>query len=645
MGAIRSLSRRAAFAGAVVAGGALAVTASSILATPQPLESALEGDSQIFRFRGGDIFYKVRGPQGAQPVLLLHGIHLGSSSFEWRKNFHALGQSFRVYAPDLPGFGLSDRSVIEYNADLYINLISDFAREVIARPSMVVARGQSAAFATRAAYLDEQLFSRLVFISPSGIVPTPSAERQELRALPIGALRGVLGRIGESFVGQVPYAFLTLKPALSLLIARQSYVNPEYATPDVVQNLFATTHQFGARYAPLAFMSGKLDADVASNFAALHQPVLLVWGEQDAINEALNAENLHRLNPQTRLELIRQAGNAVQDEQADEVNELLRAWFLAPPELVAPARKTQATQIAEAAPAAQSAKPETAAPAAQETTPEIAALPAVPEAAAPPAQVIPPAPRAAAPAASAEPAEGNGKTPGTPVTHAEASSYVEAPSDESVPLATPPAASPAAPPEPFATADVQMPSVTPGEATTTLGAAQPAEAATPAPATARAVTSDIFAQTEEQAATEMLAHLSTTPPVETAPMLEPEAPAAGGAPETAPQTTQVPGARAFTPAGIAAASAPPSPEDEPAASALHAPPQETAATSAPSSLPPQPPASGAQRRPPPRPSAQRPARGGKPGQTAPQREGTRQARPDAGGKQPPRPSGGSKKRK
>lgn len=372
MGAIRSISRGVALAGAVVAGGALAVTASSVLATPQPLESALEGESRIFRFREGDVFYKVRGPADAQPVLLLHSVHLSASSFEWRKNFSALSQTFRVYAPDLPGFGLSDRPAIDYTADLYVQLIADFTREVIARPTIVVARNQSAAFAARAAYLDSQLFTRLAFISPSGIISPAALESRDWPSWSGGPMQSLLRRVSETIAGQVPYAFLTTRPALSWLVARQSYANPEHVTPEVVQHLYATTHQFGARFAPLAFMSGKLDIDVGSDFAALRQPMLLVWGEQDAINDPVHAEALSKLNQHTRLELIAQAGNAAQEEQANEVNELLHAWFLAPPELVDPMLKEQASLTAPstAAPAAQGTPAEPPAPAAQPPQPE-----------------------------------------------------------------------------------------------------------------------------------------------------------------------------------------------------------------------------------------------------------------------------------
>ena len=439
MGLLRSISRGVAMAGAVIAGGALAVTASSVLATPQPLENALEGEGRIFRFRTGDVFYSVAGPADAPPILLLHSVHLSASSFEWRQNFSRLSQSFRVYAPDLLGFGLSDRPALEYTPEIYVDLVSDFAREVIARPATVVARSHSAPFVVRAAALEGRLFSRLVFISPTGILPSAATEGRDWPARSGDALQGILRRISASTAGQVPYAVLTTKPALSWLVARQSYAHPEQVTPEVVQHLFATTHQFGARFAPLAFMSGKLELDVAGDFAALRQPILLVWGEEDAINSPMHAEALSRLNPHTRLELLGQAGNAVQEEQAEEVNDLLRAWCLAPTELVDPTLREQDSIFA-------------AAPFASEVqvTPPAAATTAAP---------------LTTPLTETPPETAEEETP---------ASYVEAPSDETEPIATPPAANPGAPPEVFATEDTTMASASPEEAAAEIIAAEAA---------------------------------------------------------------------------------------------------------------------------------------------------------------------------
>ena len=681
MGILRSVSKGVAITGAVVAGGALAVTARSVLATPQPLESALEGESRIFRFREGDIFYKVNGPTGenAQPVLLLHGAHLSASSFEWRRNFSALSQEFRVYAPDLLGFGLSDRPALDYSANTYVTLISDFVREVIGRPALVVARGQSAAFSTRAAYLDPQLFTRLVLISPTGI----AAAAPDGQDGPMAVLRNALRRATETTAGEIPYAFLTTKSALSLFVARQSYAHSEQVTPDLVRYLFATTHQHGARFAPLAFMTGKLDLDVANDFARLQQPVLLVWGEQDAINEPLHSEALRLLNPRARLELISSAGNAVQDEQPTEINELLRAWFLAPAELVDPSRQQGTLPAGERAAASTAARPTTPLP--EEVRSSRAAQPSAPEAvAAITEQPIPEAAITEQPAAE-EPAI---PAPRTEEAQAAAPSYVEAPTDESLPVTTRPADEPApeniaaalgeVSPEAVQQADLTLPgeqqpetrsdeaalSVEPEtaqagarERPTGARMAEPGEARRSGPEA-----SDLMAELEAQAASEMLGQLPANERA-VAPTLEPEAPAAAGAPEATPQTTQAPG-REFSPEGIAAANAPATPEDtgargeaesagtqfpqapvaegKPMAGKLQAPPQEAEATTAPAS-PPAKPASKARPRQatPPKAAA---SRAPKPGDQPPAHPEPHRP-PQGGGKSPgSRPSGGKKKR-
>lgn len=636
MGILRSVSKGVAVTGAVVAGGALAVTARSVLATPQPLESALEGESRIFRFREGDIFYKVNGPTGenAQPVLLLHGVHLSASSFEWRRNFSALSQEFRVYAPDLLGFGLSDRPALDYSANTYVTLISDFVREVIGRPALVVARGQSAAFSTRAAYLDPQLFTRLVLISPTGI----AAAAPDGQDGPIGVLRNALRRLTETTAGEVPYAFLTTKSALSLFVARQSYAHSEQITPDLVRYLFATTHQYGARFAPLAFMTGKLDLEVANDFARLQQPVLLVWGEQDAINEPLHSEALRLLNPRARLELISSAGNAVQDEQPTEINELLRAWFLAPAELVDPSRQQGTLPAGERAAASPAARPTTPLP--EEVRSSRAAQPSAPEAvAALTEQPIPEAVITEQPAAE-EPVI---PAPRTKEAEAAAPSYVEAPTDEALPATVRPADEPApedvaaalgeVSPEAVQRADLALPGEQQPE-TRSDEAALSVELET-------VQTGDLMAELEAQAATEMLGQLPANERA-VAPTLEPEAPAAAGAPEATPQTSQAPG-REFSPEGIAAANAPATPEDKPVAGKLQAPPQEAEATTAPAS-PPAKPASKTKPRQttPPKAAA---SRAPKPPGDQPPAHPEPHRPPQGGGKSPgSRPSGGKKKR-
>ena len=54
---------------------------------------------------GNEIFYREAGPTGAPVVLLPHGYPC--SSFQFRHFMAALGDRWRLIAPDLPGFGYS----------------------------------------------------------------------------------------------------------------------------------------------------------------------------------------------------------------------------------------------------------------------------------------------------------------------------------------------------------------------------------------------------------------------------------------------------------------------------------------------------------------------------------------------------------
>src|SRR5918911_5475953 len=94
----------------------------------EPEDAAFGGEPRVFEWQDGEIFYKVAGEenQGA-PLVFVHGVGAGASSFMWRRNFDALARDFRVYAFDLLGFGFSDKPAgVPYSADLYVELIADF---------------------------------------------------------------------------------------------------------------------------------------------------------------------------------------------------------------------------------------------------------------------------------------------------------------------------------------------------------------------------------------------------------------------------------------------------------------------------------------------------------------------------------------
>ncbi|MCU1275634.1 MAG: Alpha/beta hydrolase [Bryobacterales bacterium] len=76
------------------------------------------------RIRDLDIFYRDAGPQSAPVVLLLHGFPTSSNMF--RNLIPRLAGSFRVVAPDYPGFGQSsmpENTKFAYTFENYANIV------------------------------------------------------------------------------------------------------------------------------------------------------------------------------------------------------------------------------------------------------------------------------------------------------------------------------------------------------------------------------------------------------------------------------------------------------------------------------------------------------------------------------------------
>ncbi|HLY29397.1 MAG TPA: alpha/beta fold hydrolase, partial [Ktedonobacterales bacterium] len=160
-------------------------------------DDGLSGDEGRYAWRHGSVYFTVKGR--GEPLLLIHGVYAGASSYEYRRVFDQLAERYRVFAPDLLGFGRSDRPPVVYTPRLYIELIQDFARQVVGavdHPLSVIASSLGAAFAIRAAAERPDLFARLALIEPTGIESLVGPSDTPGRRLWRAALRAPV--VGES---------------------------------------------------------------------------------------------------------------------------------------------------------------------------------------------------------------------------------------------------------------------------------------------------------------------------------------------------------------------------------------------------------------------------------------------------------------
>ena len=310
----------------LLAGGAgvaalAAVNAAIQRSASDPDDSALGGSPNFFPWKHGRILFKEAGAQhSGRPVVFIHGVGAGVSSFMWRKNFDALSEHFHVYALDLLGFGFSDKPAgVSYSAELYIELISDFIREVPGEGANVVASSLGASYAVRVADEHPELINSLILNAPAGY-DTLSARPGMTGAAFYGLLQSPV--LGTSF-----YNVMASERSIRDYARRTLFYDYRRVTDRLVTHLYSTSHQAGAQYAIAAFLSGYLNVDIATAFSRLSQPVKLVWGKQDHTNPIAKARSLMQLNPQARLEVFDFCRMMPEQEHPEVFNSLVLESF------------------------------------------------------------------------------------------------------------------------------------------------------------------------------------------------------------------------------------------------------------------------------------------------------------------------------
>ena len=312
----------------ILAGGAGVAALAALNAAIQrnasePDESALGGEAHFFRWKHGRVFYKTSGLENSGPPLVfVHGVGAGASSFMWRKNFDELAKDFRVYAFDLLGFGFSDKpAVASYSADLYVELITDFIREVSGYPANVIASSLGAAYAIRVADEHPELINSMILNGPTG--------SDTLNRRPGMAGAAFYGLLQSPVLGTSFYNVMASERSIRDYARENLFYDHRRVTNRLVASLYATSHQPGAQHAIAAFLSGYLNTDTRSPFSRLTQSIVLVWGKQDTTTPVEKGVSLQELNPRATLEVFDYCRMMPEQEQPEKFNALVRDTFLA----------------------------------------------------------------------------------------------------------------------------------------------------------------------------------------------------------------------------------------------------------------------------------------------------------------------------
>ncbi len=252
--------------------------------------------------------------QGEGPlVVLLHGFP--EFWYSWRHQIPVLARRFRVVAPDLRGYNLSEKPRKGYD----IQTLTDDVRALIAylgaERAVIVGHDWGGLLAWVFAIRFPDVTEKLVIMN----APHPGRFMEAVRR-PRQFLRST-------------YVFFFQTPVLSELILgsnrgwtlarlmRRSAVNKDAFPPDVIERYREALSQPGALTCALRYYRSARLSSLPPDLS-VHAPTLILWGKHDPALGRELTEGLERWVPDLTVHIL-PCGHWTQQEAPDEVNHLM----------------------------------------------------------------------------------------------------------------------------------------------------------------------------------------------------------------------------------------------------------------------------------------------------------------------------------
>jgi pimeloyl-ACP methyl ester carboxylesterase len=218
------------------------------------------------------------GAPAAPPLLYLHGTHLGNL---WLDYHRALARHFHVFAPDIPGFGLTERPEWMRDMSDYVLYFRDLLDSLGLARTAIAGHSLGGWMAAEIAVWYPERVEKLVLSNAAGlrVKGTPIADIFALSP------QRVLETCFENLMAAVP------------LIPKE--INTDY---------FVRLYSERTTLAALAW-NPHYDPKLARRLERLRCPTLIIWGARDRLIPPAYGEAFRQLIPGARLVILEGTGH------------------------------------------------------------------------------------------------------------------------------------------------------------------------------------------------------------------------------------------------------------------------------------------------------------------------------------------------
>jgi len=241
--------------------------------------------SEYVEAGGYKLHYFEAGPTGGAgrgvPLVLVHG--LGARGEDWAAMIPALAaRGFHVYAPDLLGYGRSPRPDVDYSISLEEETVVQFMQAVRVPRADVGGWSMGGWIVMKLALDHPEMVDRLAIYDSAGVY---------------FPMKWPLGLFTPSYVSELETLVAALTP--------QPRAMPGFVAEAALRKLQGNA--WVVRRSMAAMTNGKDLLDF--RLYKISQPMLIVWGEQDALIPLSAGETIHKSVSQSVLNVIEGCGH------------------------------------------------------------------------------------------------------------------------------------------------------------------------------------------------------------------------------------------------------------------------------------------------------------------------------------------------
>lgn len=197
--------------------------------------------------------------ESSKNVVLVHG--LGASAERWEYVIPYLSKKYHIVAPDLIGFGYSDKPSVDYTPELFTKFLFDFLNSIGLRKVSLVGSSLGGQIVAQFAGTQDKSIEKIVIVSPSGFMnhSTPTLDAYIMAAL---------------YPNQD-----AVRTAFQMMAAPNKQIDDRIVESFVQRMLLPN--------AKMAFMSTVLglrnSADMGKKLENISVPTLIIWGKHDSL--------------------------------------------------------------------------------------------------------------------------------------------------------------------------------------------------------------------------------------------------------------------------------------------------------------------------------------------------------------------------